>query len=172
VREVKLVMKRASFFVRLRVQLWALRRVFAVLVATGLLLPAAFQFLLMLTENDELLGLERAELFAVTATANVGLFVAIGLFTAFVRSIVPSPVESLLPRAVTFRVDRLWVEPRDGDAYEASWAWISRAVKTAYGMDLKIGHTPTLIVHVTPAMIGPQHFEQILIWLERHGKIA
>jgi hypothetical protein len=170
-REVKLVMTQSTFWLRLRIQFRAMRAYFLGLVAGSSLLPAMFLFLMILTDNDELFGLGRGALFGVALTANLALFVAIGLFVTVARSLAPSPFERLLPRTVTFRVDGLRIEPRDGDAFEDSWAWIISAVDTASGMDLKIGDAPTLILHITPAMIGHAHFEQIRLWLERHEKL-
>jgi hypothetical protein len=170
VREVTLVLRSSGFFLRLRVQFRAMLPVFVGAIAAGFLLPAMLLCLLMLNDSPELFGFGHGQLFAILATANVGFFVALVLLAIFVRSLVPSAAERYLPRAVTFRVDGLRVEPQAGNAYEVSWTWISKAVRTTHGIDLEIAHTPTFTLHVTPAMVGENHFEQLLNWLAHHQK--
>jgi hypothetical protein len=165
-----LVLRSAGFFMRLRVQFRAVLPVFVGAVAAGFLLPTMLLLLLMLNHSPELFGFGLGELFAIAATANVGFFVALVLLATFVRSLVPSAAEHYLPRAVTFRVDGLRVEPQTGNAYEVSWTWISSAIKTARGIDLKIAISPPFTLHVTPAMVGEKHFEQMQIWLAQHRK--
>jgi hypothetical protein len=172
VREVKLVLAPPGFPLRLRTQFRAMRPVFVGLFAAGFVLPSLLLFVLVLTDSHELWELERGELFASAATANVGLFLAFGLFNTFARAIPPSPLERSLPRAVTFRVDGLRIEPRDAEAYEISWDWIRNAFETASGLDLKIGDAPLQILHVAPSAMGDVPFEQLVIWLQRHGKLA
>jgi hypothetical protein len=169
-REVRLEMKPSGFWLRLHVQVAASRSRILGAAAAGLILPTLL-LLVMLVSPGRLFGMSHAEIFAVAVALNVGLCVATAMLVLVVKSISPSPLEQLLPRAVMFRVHGLHIVPREGAPHEATWGWIGRAHEGGGGIDLVIGERPALVLHIAPTTIGEEDFEQMRIWLERHGKL-
>lgn len=168
-REIRLVLLKSSFLLRLRLHFRSMLPYLVGAIVAGFLPPSLLLCLLMLNDSPELFGYGHGRLFTLLAAANVGLFVVPLLLAIFVRSLVPSADERFLPRVVTFHDDGLRVEPQKGNAYEISWAWIT-AIKTTHGIDLTITHSPTFVLHVTPAMLGESQFEQMLSWLAHYEK--
>ena len=169
-RQIRLALGASTFLLRLRMQLQARRGLFASLVASGLFMPTIL-LLLTHTQGRLWLGYTRLELFLRAATFNVGVFVGLAAFVTVMKSIRPSRLESMLPKAITMRYDGLYIEPRAGEPYDASWAWVVRAEERATGLDLVVGLAPPLVISVDARAIRPDEMEQIRIWLERNRKM-
>jgi hypothetical protein len=114
----------------------------------------------------------RAEVFLLAVGGNVALLVVPNFLITVLRSALPSDLESLLPRAITFHPDGLRVEPRGSNAYETSYAFVLRATPTTTGLELRIGEDPLRILHIAPRMLGAERFGLVQFWLQRHGKLS
>jgi hypothetical protein len=168
--QVRVTTTASTFRLRLRMNFRAMRRSFVVIAAVGLLLavilcvpalalpwpgvgPSAWEIVLWSFGLFELL-----------------LSFPLALVCLF-RSIDPSPLERLLPKAIVFRADGVRVEPKSEPPYETSWHWMAHAEEREGAIDLVLDERPRLVITLEKSKLPAAEYELVRAWLERNEKL-